>query len=113
MTLELDAERVTLDLADTFTISRGSTDVAENVVVTVTDTDSDDVETDGDLTGVGAAAPSAHYGETADTVEAVLPAYADAIADVELLRRTPTDAGTSTVTPRFPGRLFADLHTPD
>ncbi|WP_313694398.1 dipeptide epimerase [Halorarum halobium] len=58
-------ERVSLPLEHAFTISRGTTTEAENVVVRITD--------DGDMTGVGAAAPSAHYGETADTVEAVLP----------------------------------------
>ncbi|WP_267640648.1 dipeptide epimerase [Haloarchaeobius amylolyticus] len=56
-------ERVSLPLAETFTISRGSQDEAENVVVRLSD---------GEHEGVGAAAPSRHYGETADTVEAVL-----------------------------------------
>jgi L-alanine-DL-glutamate epimerase-like enolase superfamily enzyme len=57
-------ERVELDLDAPFTISRGTTETAENVVVRVSD---------GEHTGVGAAAPSRHYGETAATVEAVLP----------------------------------------
>jgi L-alanine-DL-glutamate epimerase-like enolase superfamily enzyme len=78
MTLRFAFERVELPLADTFTISRGSTDVAENVVVRAS-VDDDDV----DAVGVGAAAPSAHYGETAGTVEAVLPDLADAVADVD------------------------------
>ncbi|WP_256545319.1 dipeptide epimerase [Halobellus inordinatus] len=65
-------ERVTLPLADAFTISRGTQTTAENVVVRITDDDG--------TTGVGAAAPSAHYGETAATVEAVLP---DLLAVVE------------------------------
>ncbi len=58
-------ERVSMPLSDPFTIARGSQETAENVVVRVTD--------DGGMTGVGAAAPSRHYGETVDTVEAVLP----------------------------------------
>lgn len=78
MTLRFAFERVELPLADTFTISRGSTDVAENVVVRAS-VDDDDV----DAVGVGAAAPSTHYGETAGTVEAVLPDLTDAVADVD------------------------------
>ena len=62
--LDTDFERVELPLEDAFTISRASQDVAENVVVTVSD---------GDYIGIGGAAPSPHYGETAATVEAVLP----------------------------------------
>ncbi|ADQ66531.1 enolase [Halogeometricum borinquense DSM 11551] len=65
MLLTTEFERVSYPLADAFTISRGTQTAAENVIVRVTD--------DGGMTGVGAAAPSAHYGETADTVEAVLP----------------------------------------
>jgi L-alanine-DL-glutamate epimerase-like enolase superfamily enzyme len=63
--LSTEFERVSLPLADAFTISRGTQEVAENVVVRITDEDG--------TTGVGAAAPAAHYGETAATVEAVLP----------------------------------------
>ena len=103
MTLHVEFERVELPLADTFTISRGSTDVAENVVVRVTSDGSDDgavgVEdagdagaSDGDLVGVGAAAPSAHYGETAATVEAVLPDLAAAVADVDPFRTRRVEA---------------------
>ncbi len=63
--LETEFERVSLPLADPFTISRGTQETAENVVVRVRDGDG--------TTGVGGAAPSAHYGETVDTVAAVLP----------------------------------------
>ena len=72
MTLDTAFERLTLDLDDPFTIARGTQATAENVVVRVTD--------DEGTTGIGAAAPSAHYGETADTVAAVLP---DLLAVVE------------------------------
>jgi len=92
MTLAFETERVALELAETFTISRGSTDVAENVVVRVAEVDETDgaaedgasalADVDGPV-GVGAAAPSAHYGETADTVEAVLPDLFDAVRDVD------------------------------
>ncbi|WP_152042802.1 dipeptide epimerase [Salinigranum salinum] len=67
-------ERVSLPLADAFTISRGSKETAENVVVRLTD--------EGGMTGHGAAAPSPHYGETADTVEAVLPDLLDVVESV-------------------------------
>jgi len=72
MTLETTAERVTLPLADPFTISRSTQTDAENLIVTVTD--------EAGHTGVGGAAPSKHYGETADTVAAVL---SDLLVDVE------------------------------
>jgi len=65
-------ERVELALAEPFEISRGVQTEAENVVVELTH--------EGE-TGVGAAAPSAHYGETVDTVEAVLPRLLDALPD--------------------------------
>ncbi|ESP88202.1 dipeptide epimerase [Candidatus Halobonum tyrrellensis] len=72
MSLSTEFERVSLPLEHAFTISRGTQTAAENVVVEITDDDG--------TTGVGAAAPSAHYGETAATVEAVLP---DLLAEVE------------------------------
>ncbi|WP_423750682.1 dipeptide epimerase [Salinirarus marinus] len=72
MTLETEFERVTLPLEHDFTIARGTMSTAENVVVRVSD--------GAGMTGVGGAAPSPHYGETADTVEAVLP---DLLAVVE------------------------------
>jgi len=72
VTLDTAFERLTLDLDDPFTIARGTQATAENVMVRITD--------DEGTTGIGAAAPSAHYGETADTVAAVLP---DLLAVVE------------------------------
>ncbi|WP_144903778.1 dipeptide epimerase [Halobellus captivus] len=81
--LSTEFERVSLPLADAFTISRGTQEVAENVVVRITD--------DSGTTGVGAAAPAAHYGETADTVEAVLPdllAVVGSVGDPHAIDRT-------------------------
>lgn len=72
MTLSTSFEAVSLPLSTPFTISRGTSETAENVVVRVTDAEGRE--------GVGAAAPSAHYGETAATVQAVLP---DLLAVVE------------------------------
>jgi L-alanine-DL-glutamate epimerase-like enolase superfamily enzyme len=64
---------VELPLAVPFSIARGTTTVTENVVV--------ELEHDGE-TGYGAAAPSSHYGETAATVEAILPDLLAAVEDV-------------------------------
>jgi L-alanine-DL-glutamate epimerase-like enolase superfamily enzyme len=75
-------ERVSLPLADAFTISRGTQEAAENVAVRLTD--------EGGMTGHGAAAPSPHYGETVDTVEAVLPALieeAESVGDPHAVER--------------------------
>jgi L-alanine-DL-glutamate epimerase-like enolase superfamily enzyme len=58
-------ERLALTLADAFTISRESMTETANVLVRIED--------DEGTTGVGGAAPSRYYGETAATVEAVLP----------------------------------------
>jgi L-alanine-DL-glutamate epimerase-like enolase superfamily enzyme len=74
MTLETEFEQVSLPLENPFTIARGTQTDAENVIVRVTD--------DGGMTGIGGAAPSAHYGETADTVAAVLPDLLDAVERV-------------------------------
>ncbi|RLM67219.1 dipeptide epimerase [Halorubrum sp. Atlit-26R] len=74
MSLETEFERVSLPLENSFTISRGTQTAAENVIVRVTD--------DAGMTGIGGAAPSAHYGETADTVAAVMPALLDAVERV-------------------------------
>jgi L-alanine-DL-glutamate epimerase-like enolase superfamily enzyme len=67
-------ERIEMPLEHDFTISRGTTTVAENVVVRVED--------GAGTVGVGAAAPSSHYGETAGTVEAVMPDLLAAVEDV-------------------------------
>ena len=74
MSLDADFERVSLDLDDPFTISRGTRTAVENLIVTITD--------DAGATGVGGAAPANHYGETADTVAAVLPDLLDVVEDV-------------------------------
>lgn len=73
MTLETEFERVELETAEPFGISRGVTDRTENVVVRIAD---------GDHVGLGAAAPSTHYGETADTVCAVLPDLLSVVDEV-------------------------------
>lgn len=73
MNLSTSFERITLPLERPFTIARGTTETTDNVLVRVTDEDRT-------LTGIGAAVPSNRYGETADTVLAVLP---DLLAVVE------------------------------
>jgi L-alanine-DL-glutamate epimerase-like enolase superfamily enzyme len=71
--LSTGIERVSLPLEHAFTIARGTQRTAENVLVRIDD---------GDHVGVGAAAPSAHYGETPDTVAAVLPDLLDEVEAV-------------------------------
>jgi L-alanine-DL-glutamate epimerase and related enzymes of enolase superfamily len=76
-------ERRTIPLADAFTISRGTRETAEVAVVRVTDDDG--------RTGVGAATPTTHYGETPATLEAVLPkllAAVERVGDPHALGRT-------------------------
>ncbi|WP_435184675.1 dipeptide epimerase [Halobellus sp. EA9] len=73
-TLTTEFERLSLPLADAFTISRGTQTDAENVVVRIRDGEGHE--------GIGAAAPSEHYGETPATVEAVLPDLLDVVEDV-------------------------------
>ena len=74
MSLETSFERVSLPLADAFTISRGTQEVAENVLVRVADADGN--------VGIGGAAPSRHYGETPATAEAVLPELLAVVEEV-------------------------------
>jgi L-alanine-DL-glutamate epimerase-like enolase superfamily enzyme len=75
-------ERREFPLEHPFTIARGTQETAANVVVRVEDDDGNE--------GIGGAAPSAHYGETAATVEAVLPdllAVVERVDDPENLAR--------------------------
>ena len=64
----------TLSLEVPFEISRGTKEETQNVVV--------EIEHDGE-TGIGAAAPSRHYGERPATVEALLPELLDAVETVD------------------------------
>jgi L-alanine-DL-glutamate epimerase-like enolase superfamily enzyme len=73
--MNAEFERLTLPIDGAFTISRGSKTEVETVVVRVDD------ETG--RTGVGAAAPDPRYGETVDTVCAVLPDLLDAVVAVD------------------------------
>ena len=66
-------ETVDLQLDVPFTIARGTTTATENIVLIL--------EHNGE-TGYGAAAPSSHYGETAATVEAILPDLLEAVESV-------------------------------
>jgi L-alanine-DL-glutamate epimerase-like enolase superfamily enzyme len=72
--VETDVERVDLPLSVPFTISRGTTETTGNVLVRVTD--------GAGRVGLGGAAPSAYYGETAETVAAVLPEYLAVVESV-------------------------------
>lgn len=68
MSLTVDSERHELPLERPFTIARGTQTHAEVVTVTVTD--------EHGTVGIGGAGPSRHYGDTASTIEAVLPELA-------------------------------------
>ncbi|RZH66426.1 dipeptide epimerase [Natrinema altunense] len=74
MGLETAVERRSLPLEYPFGIARGTTTETEVLFVRI---DADD-----GLTGLGAAAPATHYGETADTVAAVLPDLLAVVEDV-------------------------------
>ena len=67
-------ETIEIPLEVPFTIARGTTTTVENVVV--------ELEHDG-VIGYGAAAPAAHYGETAGTVEALLPELLEGVESVD------------------------------
>jgi L-alanine-DL-glutamate epimerase-like enolase superfamily enzyme len=68
------SERHSLALDVPFTISRRSQETAEVVVA--------ELEDEGGMVGVGAAAPASYYGETPETVEAVLPSLLGAAESV-------------------------------
>lgn len=65
MSLSTAFERLSLPLERSFSIARGTTDRADLVLVRILD--------DAGHEGVGAAAPSRHFGETVDTVAAIMP----------------------------------------
>jgi len=70
--MRLSAQIATLDLAETFVISRSAQDTADVVYV--------ELEHDG-ATGNGEATPIAHYGQSAESALAYLEAQADALGD--------------------------------
>jgi L-alanine-DL-glutamate epimerase-like enolase superfamily enzyme len=74
MSLTAETERLELPLDGAFTISRGASETVETIVVRL--------ENDDGEYGIGAAAPSSYYGESVDSVEAVLPELLDIVTDV-------------------------------
>ena len=74
MSLETSFERHTLPLEYPFTIARGTTTETEVVTVRIEDEDG--------TVGIGGAGPSSHYGETVETVAAVLPELLAVVEDV-------------------------------
>ena len=75
MSLSLSFERHDLPLSRPFTIARGTQTTAPVVIVTLSDDDGNE--------GIGGAGPARHYGETAETVEAVLPELATIVEGYE------------------------------
>ncbi len=83
--MDLSARIVTLELAETFTISRGSEDTADVVQVELRH---------GDATGYGEAAPIDHYDESAESALAYVEEHAELLGDdpfalEEILARLP------------------------
>jgi len=83
--VELSARIVTLDLAETFTIARGSQDTADVVEVEIRH---------GDVSGFGEAAPISRYRESAESALAYVEGVADELGDDpfaldEVMRRLP------------------------
>lgn len=72
--LATTAERIALQTTYPFTIARETVHEIENVIVRVADAEGRE--------GVGGAAPSRRYGETVDTVMAVLPELLDVVTNV-------------------------------
>src|SRR5438067_175925 len=85
--MELSARIVTLRLAETFTISRGSEDEADVVQI--------EIAHDG-VSGFGEAAPIERYDESAESALAYVEAHADALGEDpfaldEIFRRLPRE----------------------
>src|SRR4249920_1094014 len=70
--MKLSARSATLELSETFVISRSAQDTADVVYV--------ELEHDG-LTGYGEATPIAHYGQSAESALAYLEAQTEALGD--------------------------------
>jgi L-alanine-DL-glutamate epimerase-like enolase superfamily enzyme len=70
--MEVSARVASLELAETFVISRDATDVAEVVQVEIRH---------GDVSGYGEGAPIDHYGESAASAVAYVEEHADALGD--------------------------------
>lgn len=62
--LQTSIERIELPLETPFTISRGTSETVETIVVRLDD---------GEHVGIGAAAPASRYDESPESVEAILP----------------------------------------
>ena len=73
--MKLSHEVITLRTRNPFVIARGGASEYRVVRITITDDDG--------ATGWGEAAPSAFYGETADTVTDVLPRFAPVLASAD------------------------------
>jgi len=87
--MQLAYERITVHTANPFVIARGGASAYARVVVTLTDGD--------DAQGLGEAAPSAYYGETADTVVAALEALRPVVEDADAWALEDLDAAMARV----------------
>ena len=73
-----DIERHELTIDGGFEIARGTTETSDTVVVQLEGEEK---------TGIGGAAPSAYYGESADSAESVLPELLDAVTGLDPIRQ--------------------------
>jgi len=103
VTLDAEFETLSLDTERPFTIARGTTRTVEYPLVRIRDGDGNE--------GIGGAAPTRHYGETAETAAATLPDLLDAVEEIgdphaldrierrlgELFRRNPAARGAVSV----------------
>lgn len=68
-------DRVDLPLEHPFTIARGTTTTSSQCIVTIEDANG--------IIGRGSAVPSGRYGESIETVEAVLPQYLEIVESID------------------------------
>ena len=80
MTLRLTSEVLTLDLRDPFRIARSDHGAGRSVTTVIVELTSDDHP---EVVGLGEGYPDRFYGETAETIAAVLPILLEAVGPLE------------------------------
>jgi L-alanine-DL-glutamate epimerase-like enolase superfamily enzyme len=92
MIITTDTERLELSLDGEFAIARGATETTETVRVRLED--------DAGRRGIGAAAPSAYYGESVESVTAVLPDLLDIATEIgDPTRQQPLERAMAETAP--------------
>jgi L-alanine-DL-glutamate epimerase-like enolase superfamily enzyme len=93
MTLSIDARTLVLDLRDPFVIARSTHGAGRSVTTVIVELRSGRHP---GLVGIGEGYPDAYYGETPDTMAAVLPLLARAVGDFD-----PTPDGLASASERM------------